>query len=242
MILVIDIGNTFVKLAVFNKGKMLIKKQLKTSELAIVLQDYYSEYKFANAIVSNVGKLKKNIFKGLEKVNFIFLDHKTPVPFTNNYATPYTLGVDRIALAAAAVTAYPNQNCLIIDAGTCITYDFVSKDGEYLGGAISAGLAIRYKALNHFTESLPLLAKNNTTDKIIGGSTKESIEIGIEKGISYEIDGFIDDFRNHYANFIIILTGGDAKHLSKSIKSSIFVRPNFLMEGLYKIVAYNLSL
>jgi len=241
MILVIDIGNTFVKLAVFNKGKMLIKKQLKTSELAIVLQDYYSEYKFANAIVSNVGKLKKNIFKGLEKVNFIFLDHKTPVPFTNNYATPHTLGVDRIALAVAAVTEYPNQNCLVIDAGTCVTYDFVSKRGEYLGGAISAGLSMRYKALNHFTESLPLLAKNSIA-KTVGTTTDESIAIGVEKGISYEIDGFIDDFRNHYANFIIILTGGDAKHLSKSIKSSIFVRPNFLMEGLYKIVAYNLSL
>ncbi len=241
MILVIDIGNTFIKLAVFNKGKMLIKKQLKTSELAIVLQDYYSEYKFANAIVSNVGKLKKNIFKGLEKVNFIFLDHKTPVPFTNNYATPHTLGVDRIALAVAAVTEYPNQNCLVIDAGTCVTYDFVSKRGEYLGGAISAGLAMRYKALNHFTESLPLLTKNSIA-KTVGTTTDESITIGVEKGISYEIDGFIDDFRNHYANFIIILTGGDAKHLSKSIKSSIFVRPNFLMEGLYKIVAYNLSL
>ena len=241
MILVIDIGNTFVKLAVFNKQEILIKKQLKTSELAIVLQNYYSEYKFANAIVSNVGKLEKKIIKILEKVNFIFLDHKTPVPFTNNYATPHTLGVDRIALAAAAVTAYPNQNCLVIDAGTCVTYDFISDKGVYFGGAISAGLEMRYKALSHFTANLPLLAKNSI-DKTIGTTTDESITIGVEKGISYEIDGFIDDFRNHYANFIIILTGGDAKHLSKSIKSSIFVRPNFLMEGLYKIVAYNLSL
>jgi type III pantothenate kinase len=241
MNLVLDIGNTFAKIAVFKQGELLLKNSLKISDLERELAVFYSQFKFENAIVSNVGKLDKTIFKKYKNINFLFLTSKIALPFKNNYATPATLGVDRIALVAAAIAQFPKQNCLVIDAGTCITYDFVSENAEYFGGAISSGLKMRYKSLNYYTANLPLLEKI-VTHKIIGDSTKDAMHIGVEKGVLYEIEGFIADFRNHYANFIIILTGGDAKHLSKSIKSSIFVRPNFLIEGLTHILEYNLSL
>lgn len=241
MILTIDIGNTFTKIAVFNTSILIEKKRLNTNSLQKEINELDRKYHFKHAIVANVGKLDiKNILV-LKNINFVVLNHKTPLPFTNKYKTPSTLGVDRMALAAGAIQHYPNQNCLIIDAGSCITYDFITGQHEYLGGAISPGLNMRYKSLTHFTANLPLL-KAKQEKKLIGQNTKESISVGVEKGISYEIDGFIQDFRKSYANFIIILTGGDAKHLSKSIKSSIFVRPNLLMEGLSKILVYNLNL
>ncbi len=241
MNLVVDIGNTLAKVAIFEADSILFNKRLNSSDLKKEITALHARFGFKNAIVSNVGENQKNIFEALKNVKILFLNHKTPIPFQNNYATPKTLGVDRIALVAAAALLYPNQNCLVIDAGTCITYDFLTQNKIYNGGAISNGLKMRYQALHHYTASLPLLEKSIEFNRN-GASTNDAMHLGIEQGVLYEIEGFIDDFRNHYANFIIILTGGDAKHLSKSIKSSIFVRPNFLMRGLSKIVAYNLNL
>ena len=167
-----------------------------------------------------------------------YLNHETKIPFLNKYATPETLGVDRIALISAAAKQYPQQNVLVIDAGTCITYDFLSAENEYLGGAISPGIAMRYKSLHTFTEKLPLLDANNP--KILtGNSTTASIHSGVVNGVLYEIDGIISEYRKNYNNLTVILTGGDTHFLRDSIKNDIFANSNFLLEGLNHILEYN---
>jgi type III pantothenate kinase len=143
-----------------------------------------------------------------------------------------------MVLASGAVIQYPNQNRLVIDAGTCITYDFIDEDNNYYGGAISPGIRLRYESLHHYTAKLPLLLKSNP-EKIIGESTNESIHSGIINGIAYEIDGFINSLKVQNANFIIILTGGDAEFLAMRLKNTIFAIPNFLVESLNQIYQYN---
>jgi type III pantothenate kinase len=160
------------------------------------------------------------------------------VPFLNLYATPSTLGIDRIALVAASVNGFPDKNVLIIDAGTCITFDFITNKNQYLGGAISPGIRMRYKALQNQTANLPLL-ETNMPENIIGDSTASSIHSGVINGVLNEIDGNIEAYKSNYEDFTTILTGGDANFLSKQLKSSIFANSNFLLEGLNFILQYN---
>ena len=162
----------------------------------------------------------------------------TPLPFKNRYTTPSTLGNDRIALAAAAVCVYPLKNTLVIDAGTCITFDFINSKNEYLGGAISPGIGMRYKSLHQYTGKLPLLSKNEEF-KLIGTSTKSSIHSGIINGIICEIKGVIAQYQQDFGDLTIVLTGGDTKFLSKQLKNSIFANQNFLLRGLNKILTFN---
>ena len=176
----------------------------------------------------------------LTDVFVLSLDHNTIVPFTNLYTTPTTLGVDRIALVSNAVNKYPKQNALIIDAGTCITYDFVNNKGEYFGGSIAPGLFLRYKSLNDYTANLPLL-KPKYPNTFIGDSTENAIHAGVSNGLIAEINGVIEEFSNNYDPLVVILTGGDANFLSKRLKSSIFVDPNFLLHGLNYILEYTID-
>jgi type III pantothenate kinase len=150
------------------------------------------------------------------------------------------LGIDRLVLAAGATLFYPNQNRLVIDAGTCVTYDFVSADNVYLGGAISPGLRLRYQSLHQHTAKLPLLALEEAT-YFIGNSTEKAIHSGVGNGLAYEIDGFIEAYRASYSNFIIILTGGDAEFLAKRLKNTIFANSNFLLESLNQIFQYKIK-
>jgi type III pantothenate kinase len=175
-----------------------------------------------------------------------FVSNEFPFPFHNLYQTPKTLGIDRMVLASGAVLKYPNQNRLIIDAGTCITYDFIDENDNYHGGAISPGMHLRYKSLNNFTANLPLLDIddfNNQMDleinpNLIGNSTQNSIHSGVINGLVFEIDGFIDQYQQQYSNFIIILTGGDAEFLAKRLKNTIFANSNFLLESLCQTFQY----
>jgi type III pantothenate kinase len=171
-------------------------------------------------------------------VDWLVLSHKTELPFHNKYATPHTLGLDRIALVAAVVYSFPAKNTLVIDAGTCVTYDFVDKTKSYLGGSISPGLNMRLTAMATFTARLPNVeVKQNV--KFIGDSTATSMQSGALYGLVSEIEGFIKRYREQFADLHIVLTGGDAKTLAPLIKSNIFARPNFLLEGLHGILAYN---
>jgi type III pantothenate kinase len=166
----------------------------------------------------------------------------TPVPYKNSYKTPQTLGLDRIALVAAAFEKYPNKNVLVIDAGTCITYDFLDKSGTYHGGAISPGIAMRFMALNTFTDRLPLVStEKSAMDKsnFLGKSTLESIQAGVLVGVSHEITGFVEAYCEKHPDLTIILTGGDVQTLSKSIKNTIFAPAYFLLEGLNSILEFN---
>ncbi|MFZ3274966.1 MAG: type III pantothenate kinase, partial [Lutibacter sp.] len=198
------------------------------------------KYKCTSAIISSVGSVNKSQIDELRaEISLIELDYDTKVPFVNKYATPKTLGVDRIALVSSAISKYPNKNVLIIDAGTCITYDFVNNEGNYFGGAISPGLQMRYKALNVFTENLPLLEPSEIVE-LIGNSTETSIHSGIINGVINEIDGVIEQYRKKNTDLTIVLTGGDIKFLSNRLKNGIFANPNFLLEGLNTILTYNI--
>jgi type III pantothenate kinase len=145
-----------------------------------------------------------------------------------------------MVLAAGAVIEYPNQNILIIDAGTCITYDFITNKKEYLGGAISPGLSMRYQALHNFTAKLPLL-ENNPPESFIGNSTNQSIYSGVVNGLCYEIEGFISEYSVKNEQFTIILTGGDAIFLANRLKSTIFADENFLLKSLQQLYTYSLQ-
>ncbi len=238
MHLILDIGNTNVKYHLFEEGENILSAQLASLE------------QLAPALKANLADVSQLIYadvRGIitqEKLAALFpacrINHvKTlALPFTSHYATPATLGDDRIALVAAAIKKYPQQNCLIIDAGSCLTYDFVTADRVYLGGAISPGLQMRFKSLHHFTGKLPLVEAEMPLS-LHGDSTVKAINAGVLHGILHEIDGQISAHAAKYPSLTVILTGGDALSLSKSVKNTIFAQPNFLAEGLNYLLDYN---
>ncbi|MEP1490057.1 MAG: type III pantothenate kinase [Algibacter sp.] len=240
MNLIIDVGNTLIKLAVFNGEKLKVKETVKVDfflEHVDRLKKKYPSIK--KAIISSVGRLSEKDLKYVDiHFDLVQLNSETKLPFKNRYETPKTLGVDRIALVCASVNQFSNKNVLIIDAGTCITYDFVTHRNEYLGGAISPGIGIRYKALNNLTANLPLL-EIEMPKNIIGTSTNSSIHSGVINGVLKEIDGVIEEYALKYSDLTVILTGGNANFLSKQLKSSIFANSNFLLEGLNYILQFN---
>lgn len=239
MYLIVDIGNTRVKTAIFDGDTMIEFIRFKSVEFTQIITEIAKKYTIEKAILSAVGRLS---IKEKRLVNKLFncttLDHNTLLPFKNKYATPKTLGVDRLALAAAAVTQYPKQNVLVLDSGTCITYDFITSEKVYLGGAIAPGVGTRYKSLHDFTSNLPLLEKQIPVH-FIGDTTAASIHSGVVNGICREIEGVISQYKDTHEKLTVVLTGGDAEFLSGQLKNSIFVRPFFLLEGLYTILKYN---
>ena len=242
MILTIDVGNTNIKVAVFERfnllDKFVFQKNNFQNNFKIIFKKYPNHLK---AVVSSVSLSEDDDILWLKKqIHVIEINSETKFPFKNVYSTPKTLGIDRMVLAAGAVIEYPNQNILIIDAGTCITYDFITNKNEYLGGAISPGLSMRYKALHDYTAKLPLL-ENNPPESFIGNSTNQSIYSGVVNGLCYEIEGFISEYSVKNEQFTIILTGGDAIFLANRLKSTIFADENFLLKSLHQLYTYSLQ-
>ena len=241
MNLVIDVGNTRVKVALYKETMLRYETIFLKRRIISELKKIKKEFKIDDAIISSVASLS---VISLDKIKRLFplilLDYKTKVPFKNNYKTPRTLGVDRIALVAGAVERYPDKNVLVIDAGTCITYDFVDKKRIYSGGSIAPGVEMRYKALHTFTANLPLLNSDYPND-LIGNSTENAIHSGVVNGVIFEIDGIIEHYKQQNQNLTIVLTGGDTNFLAKRLKNGIFANPNFLLEGLNIILNYNLK-
>jgi type III pantothenate kinase len=240
MLLAIDVGNTRIKYAVFERNTVLESAFFLKGELmpgiGKILQTHIE---ITDIVVASVGNVGEEAFQAFGK-SVHFITHRDPFPFVNLYATPTTLGIDRMVLSAGAVFRFPDQNRLVIDAGTCVTYDFVDSDNQYLGGAISPGIRLRYEALHNYTARLPLLDKTAPQD-LTGNSTAESIHSGVVNGLANEIDGFIDNYRERYPNFIIILTGGDADFLAKRLKNTIFAHSNFLLESLNQTFQYTIK-
>jgi type III pantothenate kinase len=239
MNLAIDIGNTRVKAAVFEGDKLIelfvFDKKIIISQIRKIIK----KHPISLGIMSNVGSVSAKKMAQLKKsFDFMVVSASLKVPFTNLYKTPKTLGVDRIALVAGAVKQFPNKNVLIIDAGTCITFDFIDGTASYLGGAISPGINMRYKALNKFTANLPLITTLQLDD-FIGKNTEESIISGVLNGVQNEINGIIEAYREKYLHLTVVLTGGDTNFLSKQLKSSIFANQNFLLQGLNEILKFN---
>jgi len=240
MNLIIDVGNTRIKLAVFKNSKIIHNESITLDIFEIRAVELIKKYGCNKAIISSVGTVKKSqIAKISSKISLIELDSNTKVPFKNKYATPKTLGVDRLALIAAAVSKFSKKNVLIIDAGTCITYDFVNSENCYFGGAISPGINMRYKSLNAFTESLPILELSND-HYLTGNSTESCIHSGVINGVINEIDSIIYQYREKNCDLTVVLTGGDTNFLANRLKNSIFANPNFLLEGLNTILTHNL--
>lgn len=242
MNLIIDVGNSYIKLAVFKGDTLLEKESVNPSFFLKTINKLDQKYsKIDNAIVASVGRLDVLDLKALKKrFNLFVLDIDSKLPFKNLYATPKTLGIDRVALVCGSVAQFPDKNVLIIDAGTCITYDFINYKNNYHGGAISPGISLRYKSLNAYTANLPLL-EIKVPNQLIGDSTENAIHSGVINGVVNEIDGVINAYEDKYRDLTVILTGGDAKFLSKQLKSSIFANSNFLLEGLNYILHFNIN-
>ncbi|MEO9572161.1 MAG: type III pantothenate kinase [Polaribacter sp.] len=241
MNLIIDVGNTRVKVAVFEKDTIVEVVFFDKTKILSEIKKILKKYKVAIGIMSNVASISNFKMEKLQKLMHIkVVSSLTKVPFKNLYKTPKTLGVDRIALVAGAVSLFKNKNVLVIDAGTCITFDFVNSKKQYLGGAISPGINMRFKSLHSFTANLPFLEKKEINN-FIGGNTNESINSGIVNGVLQEIDGVINQYKKKYSDLTVVLTGGDTNFLSKQLKSSIFANQNFLLQGLNEILIFNID-
>ena len=240
MNLIIDIGNSFIKLAVFQGDVLQVKKVVNKPNFQAGLVEIFASYpQISQAILSSVSVNKVPWPVGVDiSLGLLVLGPETKLPYANKYSTPLSLGNDRRALVAAAAKHYPKQDVLVIDAGTCITYDFKNKNNEYLGGGISPGLQMRYDAMHHFTARLPSLSPV-TEVPFIGTSTQESMHSGVILGLAHEVDGIIGDYQKYSNSLEIILTGGDAHFLSLQLKNTIFASSNFLVEGLNHILEFN---
>ena len=239
MNLVVDIGNNFFKLGIFENSNLVFSFFDKNDKIDVEIEKIIRSYtKITSALISNVSSIKINDILNKLNIKIYELDSTFIFPFKLNYKTPETLGNDRLALAAAATILFPNSNNLVIDAGTCITIDFIDNNNHFMGGSISPGVKMRYDSLNHYTANLPLL-KNENSFNYPGDSTNASIHAGIIGGVSNEINGFIKQINSRNDKVNVILTGGDAKILSKTLKITIFANQNFILEGLNSILNLN---
>lgn len=240
MNLIIDIGNSSTKIALV-KGNELVTAQRQETISFDYLSKILTDYPVEKSIVSIVGEYDEEIFSRLrKKIPVLHFSSTTPIPIKNCYTTPNTLGADRLAAAVAANGMYPNNNVLSIDSGTAITYDFVNKEGEYLGGAISPGITTRFRALHQFTAKLPEV-RISESFTLLGTTTQESILSGVLNGVTNEVDGYINSLREIYPDLKVIFTGGDAFFFEKNLKNSIFVLPNLVILGLNRILNYNVK-
>jgi type III pantothenate kinase len=242
MNLIIDIGNTAIKVAFLNtKGDVLQFSSFKTLEFKEAIHFTKSQF-YNKAILSSVGPQyeTQEIIKGVK--NLIVFDKITELPFTILYATPHSLGKDRIANAAGAFSRFPNQNTLVIDAGTCLKFDIINDKAEYLGGSISPGLTMRLKALHTFTANLPLLENYTANQPLIGNDTSSSMLVGSINGMKNEIIRTIEEYQKEFSNLNIILTGGESHFFENVViseKNSIFADSFLTLKGLNTILNYN---
>ena len=240
MNLVVDIGNSSLKVAIFDK-KLMTSKFIYTNQSLNIFSDLFKNNVIDNCLISNVSTIDKNILDFLKiNSNLFSINESINLPFINLYKTKNTLGHDRIALVSAAAIDFPDQNTLIIDTGTCITYDFKNSENEYLGGGISPGIQMRFKSLNSQTSKLPL-STINLDYKLIGDDTNSSINSGVVYGVISEINGIINQYQERFKNIKIILTGGDSNFLLKKIKNTIFADQNFLLKGLNYLLEDNIK-
>ena len=240
MNLVIDIGNSKVKFFLFENNKTIHKEICDNTDFTKTLDSISNRNKIKNVITSSVSSNHDQyIIESLNNSKCISLSNDNLlIPFKNNYRTKNSLGQDRIALVSSAIYHYPNQDNLIIDLGTCITYDFVDSNKTYHGGAISPGFQLRYSSLNTHTSNLPLL-EFEETENLIGSTTDESIHSGIYNGVIAEVNNYIDLLKKEYPNLNVIIVGGFSKFLLNRIKNAIFADQDFLAQGLNYIINYN---
>jgi type III pantothenate kinase len=238
--LVIDLGNSRAKVAVYSQKELKWMEVIGNPKPEKFISSGIQRFDVRAGIISSVAANSEEYTALFPNLNWIVLDENTPLPVKNNYQTPGTLGKDRIAAVAGAHFLFPDKDLLVIDAGTALTFDFISASGEYPGGSISPGMSMRFRALNTFTHRLPLLEASEI-NYITGRTTTESILSGVINGIRTEIDGIIDEYKLLWPSLNVIMTGGDTKYFEKSLKNGIFAFPNLVLTGLNLILDYNLE-
>ena len=205
---------------------------------ADVFRKYQIDHCIVSTVVNEAGAIEKYI---RDKVPYFVFSADTPSPLKNLYSSAHTLGSDRLAAAAGGNALFPGSNVLVIDAGTCIKYNFVTDNNEFLGGGISPGLRMRFAALNEYTSRLPLLALQTDFNTLIGTTTTDSILSGIQLGTIAEADGIIDKYKELYNNLTVVLTGGDFNFFEKRLKNSIFADQFLILKGLNVILDYTIN-
>ena len=237
MKLIIDIGNTAVKMALFKDKQLLNSSVFNECNIENVLA-FIGGAKISATIISSVRAINDAVRAVSMQYNALLLSENTPLPISIDYKTPDTLGKDRVAAVVGASYCFNGKDVLVIDAGTCLTIDFIKADKHYIGGRISPGLAMRFAALHEFTAKLPLIKRVNDS-KLIGNDTESSIISGVQEGIIAEVETIITTFRKENNDTIVIITGGDCFFFEKALKNSIFANSFLVMEGLNEILDYN---
>ena len=241
MNLVVDIGQTLLKLAVFDGGRLVAQQcvgELREETFAGLL----GGARAARAVVASTRGEAPAIVEAVRRHTDYLLEFTpaTPVPIGNAYLTPATLGRDRLAAAVGAATLYPGRNALIVDFGTAVTLDFVSADGVFRGGCISPGMAMRFRALHEYTAALPLCDATDSAE-LLGRTTDEAVRLGVMNSLAFEIEGYIARMQGEIADLCVIFTGGDTNFFAKRIKNTIFANCNLVFWGLNRILEYNAS-
>ena len=248
MNLCIDQGNSRTKVALMtDEGKMInhfIYKQFSSADV----ERLFDLYDISDSIISSVVNIEAAVVNTLHRrsQHFVLFDHNTPVPIVNRYDTPQTLGQDRLAAAVGAESLCPDENLLIIDAGSAITYDFVSDNGEYMGGNIAPGLKMRLTMLQRMTKKLPLVeVEENELIPLFGKNTRDAIAAGVIRGIAYEVKGYMRTLSEKVPHFQTFLTGGNAPYILNNVRTSrtekrdIRVEKNLVLIGLNTILIFN---
>jgi type III pantothenate kinase len=238
MNLVIDSGNTRFKAASFI-GDRMVEKYIFSGKAE--LKDFLNHQTFTCALISSVSAEEDELLNWVQADKKYLLKHTLPMPIRIKYKTPETLGVDRLAAVCGARELFAEKNCLAIDAGTCITYDFLDDENNYWGGAISPGLAMRFKAMHTFTKRLPLVSSIEK-EELIGNSTESCLRSGVLNGALAEMEGIITKYKNLYPDLGVVLCGGDFSYFENNLKPTIFAAPDLVLSGLNRILLHNAAL
>jgi type III pantothenate kinase len=232
----IDVGNSRIKVGVFNTSRQLIEIHNFPVEEKIQFYKFLNDAECNEFVVSTVSFPEEEIRKAFNSdVNLTFLTEQTELPVSMNYTSKETLGKDRIAAVMGASRLYAGKNLLIVDAGTCMTIDFLRNDGHWLGGNISPGLNMRWEAMHKRTSRLPLTGKQYIGEHVFGISTFAALANGGLYGMVFEIESYLRYIEEIYGQVNLLMTGGDAAFLEEFLKTEIFVEPHLILEGLYAL-------
>lgn len=242
MNLCIDQGNSRTKVALMTDDGKIINDFIYKSFSYPEVERLFDLYPVTDSIISSVVNIEAAVVNTLSRrsQHFVLFDHNTPVPIINRYDTPQTLGQDRLAAAVGAKSLCPNENLLIIDAGSAITYDFVTEEGEYIGGNIAPGLKMRFTMLQRMTKKLPLVeAEENELIPLFGKNTRDAIAAGVIRGVAYEVKGYMRTLREKVPHFQTFLTGGNAPYITNNVRMEMHYEKNLVLKGLNEILVYN---
>ena len=241
-------GNSRTKVALMTDEGKIIKDFIYKQFSSADVERLFELYDISDSIISSVVNIEAAVVNALHRhsQHFVLFDHNTPVPIINRYETPQTLGQDRLAAAVGAKSLCPNENLLIIDVGSAITYDFVTEQGEYLGGNIAPGMKMRFTMLHRMTKKLPQVdADENELIPLFGKNTRDAIAAGVVRGVAYEVKGYMRTLQEKTPHFRTFLTGGHAPYVLKNVRSSrneqreMRYEKNLVLIGLNEILVFN---